>query len=429
MVAAKLDPRISIAPAYAATKRKMRRPQHTFQLQMRPWQIQPFMIAPVLPGETLKNLTLQDRIVSDPLKPAMKLIGWWAEHFFFYVKHRDFLEPERAAMSGMMLDPAANMASYKVGAYDAATYTFNGGMDFVKFCLKTVVEAYFRDEGEAWDTKLIDGIPQAQIFGKGHNNWTDSFTLNAAKRDRDVPVPDNMEDLDDAMQHWMALRDAGLVTMDYEDFIRTYGVKVRQDEASIELHRPELIRYLRDWTYPTNVVEPTTGVPTSAAAWSVTERADKDRFFAEPGFIFGVTVQRPKVYMGRLYGAMVGGMDDVYTWLPAVLQDHYEMAFKHFAEGAGPAYNTAATGGYWVDIRDLFIHGDQFSNYNVEYTNSPAALTVPDPTTGNVRYAADADIDEMFAGVTDPVRRIRHDGVVSLGILGRQEDRTQARTL
>jgi hypothetical protein len=69
------------------SRRIPRNPQHRFYLETRPWQIQPFLIAPVLPGETMKNLLLQSRVVSDPLLAS--LTGWFCEYYFFYCKHRD----------------------------------------------------------------------------------------------------------------------------------------------------------------------------------------------------------------------------------------------------------------------------------------------------------------------------------------------------
>ena len=79
--------RVQLVQETARQTRTMRSPKHTFNLVTRPWQIQPFMIAPVLPGETLKSLTMQARVVTDPVKS--KLVGWWHETYFFYVKHRD----------------------------------------------------------------------------------------------------------------------------------------------------------------------------------------------------------------------------------------------------------------------------------------------------------------------------------------------------
>ena len=46
-----------------AQGRGTRKPVHNFNLESRPFQIQPMLIAPVLAGETLSNLLLQSRIV------------------------------------------------------------------------------------------------------------------------------------------------------------------------------------------------------------------------------------------------------------------------------------------------------------------------------------------------------------------------------
>ena len=56
------------ATALKPTGRRPRRPSHPFQVRHEPFQIQPFFIAPVLPGETMKNLLLQSRAVTLPLK-------------------------------------------------------------------------------------------------------------------------------------------------------------------------------------------------------------------------------------------------------------------------------------------------------------------------------------------------------------------------
>ena len=46
--------------------RVSRRPEHTFHVRFRPFQIQPVMIAPVLPGETLKQAQFQMRGLRTP---------------------------------------------------------------------------------------------------------------------------------------------------------------------------------------------------------------------------------------------------------------------------------------------------------------------------------------------------------------------------
>jgi len=427
MAVSTLDPRVSIAPAYQKMKRINRMPKHTFALRFRPFDIQPFMLAPVLPGETMKNLLVQARIVTDPLAASTKLLGWWCEMFFFYVKVRDFKESIRDTVTGMFLDNTTDVAALRAGSQQAWRYTYNGGIDWMLFCMEAITESYFRDEGEAWNVATgSSGAPKAQVFGKGVNNWTDSLTMDTAKRtDREVAVPDNMSELSEAQQQWMAIRDAGLTDMDFEDYMRTYGVRVRQEETSVELHRPELLRYIRQFSYPTNTVEPTTGVPTPAGVWSIADRADKDRKFNEPGFIVGVSVVRPKVYFGNQEGSVAGCMDNQLAWLPAVLQEHYEYGFKNFATTTGVAPVISGTGGYWIDIRDIFIHGDQFINYPATANTDPTLVALP-TSGGAVSYVGETDIDEFFAGSS---KTIVCDGVVDLTIAGRQHEVTPARAL
>ena len=76
---------LTVLQSTAQMQRKTRRPTHPFQVRHLPFQIQPFMLAPVLPGETLEFGNLQSRCVVDPIKSPF--VGWWLEHYVFYVPH------------------------------------------------------------------------------------------------------------------------------------------------------------------------------------------------------------------------------------------------------------------------------------------------------------------------------------------------------
>ena len=145
------------------------------------------------------------------------------------------------------------------------------------------------------------GLPLAQIYGKGTSDGIEKLTLAADYEDRRVDLISGghlyANDLSTMLGHWAAMRDAGLTEMDYEDFMKTYGATVREDEESPNLHRAEDLWSLREFTYPTNTVEPTTGVPAVAAGWRTAKAGGKRVFCDEPGFIFGVVYLRPKVYM------------------------------------------------------------------------------------------------------------------------------------
>lgn len=408
---------VQAMPAPAA-RRQNRRPQHSFHLEHRAFQLQPFLIAPVLPGETMKNLLMQARVVTDPIKNP--LIGWWLEHYIFYVKHRDL--DQREELVDMMLNPAWTDDNVDAGAANIPLYTYSNAIDWVKMCLDRVVDCYFRDDSEdhTLAAGILDGLPMAHAAGPG---WLDSLTLNANMTAEDVLITNTGQANDDvyaseiaaAMRQWELLRAGNLTQQSYEEYLATYGVKVPREE----LHIPELIRYSREWQYPSNTVNPANGTPSSAVSWSVAERADKDRFFREPGFIFGVTCARPKVYINTQAGAAAGMLNSVYAWLPAVLSDDPQTSFRQFtdAAGGGPLQGYMSTG-YWVDVKDLYLLGDQFVNFALTPgTPDGTRNLVTIPTAGNERrYVADADIDALFVDAAN-AQRIRQDGVCNLQIM------------
>ena len=107
------------------------------------------------------------------------------------------------------------------------------------------------------------------------------------------------------------LRSNNLTEMTYEDYLRTFGVRAAE---VVKESIPELLRYSKSWQYPSSTVDAVTGVPTSAVSWGISERLDKDRYFKQPGFIFGVSVARPKIYLGNQRGPAVHLMQDGISW-------------------------------------------------------------------------------------------------------------------
>ncbi len=401
--------------------REPRRPQHTFNLITRPYQIQPFMIAPVLPGETMDFALLQSRAVSKPVNNP--LIGWWKEYYFFYVKHRDL--DIRDDLTEMMLDPQYDMSANT----EAADVKYNhaaGGINWAKLCLKRVVEEYFRNEGEAWDIATLEGLPLCNV---SKDSWLNSvlagdyYETNDANVDANADTIIQQSEVVRAYNAWQAQVQANMTNQSYEDFLRTYGVRVPDAE---EAHVPELIRYVRDWKYPTNTIDPTDGSPSSALVWSIAERADKKRYFKEPGFIFGVTCARPKVYYDKLDGSLVDFMDSAMKWIPGIMINDPQTSQHFFAENEGPlATQFADTGGYWIDLRDLFVYGDQFRNFaNGTAGKNSVALPAADLSR---MYPDEASINGFFVdGVTN--RFIEEDGVVNLSVRSRVMDMTPGYT-
>lgn len=397
--------------------RKLRQPKHTFQLRHRPWQIQPFLIAPVLPGETLKNIVMQSRVVVDPIKNP--LVGWWIEYYFFYVKHRDL--PGRADYTDMMVNMDKSMAAYNSATVAEYYENASGGLGWVGPCLQRITEEFFREKGEAWNNANIGNLPTAKV-DQGEN-WMDSLTPDAsvATRDLDTETGDVLtaETFDRQYKVWEFMRQNSMTNMSYEDYLRTYGVKIADRD---EPYKPELLRVIREWQYPVNTVEPTTGVPSAAVSWAVRERIDKDRFFKEPGFIFAVSVARPKVYYTKQKGHASQMLVDAFSWLPALMADDPATSLREVANNAGPLAGNI-TANYWVDVRDLFLYGDQFANFDLDAAAADGSV-VDLPTTGALRkYASATDADALFKAAS-PANQIRQDGVCQLHILGMQTDNT-----
>lgn len=403
-------------------KRRVRKPKHSFLVRHKPFTIQPFMCAPVLPGETLRNVLLQSRAVSDPIRNA--LTGWWLEYYIFYVK---LTQLDHADFRTFLLDPSVSINTGHTTASNAKYYHNGNTVSWPYECLKVCVAEYFRLEGQAWNVVTIDGMPAAGVNTQsGLDSLTASSLVEGATIEQTISTAgDNAFTASEWEQAWLrysALREMNLATYSWQDFIASYGVKTPEPEEDT---RPELIRYLREWQYPSNTVEPTTGVPSSAVSWSIQERADKDRFFKEPGFVFGVTVARPKVYYGGQRSALTSLMSDAWRWLPAVLENQPGVSLVESASGAGPV--SLAASNYYIDVRDILEYGDQFLNVDVTTVTDASVLPALPSTALQKHYPAEADVDDLFT--QDPVTTkgfVRQDGVCQLTISTRQMDVTRS---
>jgi len=404
----------------ARTGRKTRSPKHTGYLKTIPFGIYPFMIAPVLAGDTMSSMLFQSRVVTDPI--ANRHLGWWKEYYWFYVKLRDL--GDRDTLEQVLLNPSQSITSIDsetaLPAHNFYAATGEGYINWVGACLKRVTEEYFRDEGQTWDELTVEtGIPRAQVEPPGL--W------RSARRESEVTfnevsvstAGDNaftMGELQDAYQQYELLRMGGFTAMTFEDYLAAQGVNVPQ---ATEHHVPELIRYARSWQYPISAIDPTDGSAASAVTWSVQERADKDRFFREPGFIFGVTVTRPKMYLRQaFYAAQL--FDNAYAWLPQVLDDDPTTSLRLLGDNK-LNLNWVDSGGMWVDLKDVLLYGDQFVNFNMAddaTVNQFLAITSAGTAQDTLKYPNSTQINQLFA-TTDGSARIVEDFVCTLNIKSR----------
>lgn len=417
-------------------RRRMRHPAHKFAIRTAPWCIQPVAIAPVIPGDTLEGARIQARVATDPL--AAKLLGWWTELHLFYVKHRD--TSESANLQSMVLSPPSAVATSTVSGGGRATYRLHGKPDFVSLALTAVVNWYFRDEGETASNFVcsLNNLPLAKI---GVTDWTMSLqkTSNITAVDVALDGTPTASEVEAALIQYEWLRQNNLVQMTYEDWLATYGVRVETPAVN----RPELLRSIREWSYPTNTITQGTGAVSSACVWSIAERVDKKRFFSEPGWLLAVSVTKPKVLRRLQPGAASNLMTDAYTWLPAVLRDdpYTSLVAMDTVSGALPDIDIASM---TADIKDLLVYGDQFLavtpsvaggdsvaasgawSANGGQTSLTGAITGGDVTSGRLDYPLGtlAERNQLFVGQVNETSLIQLDGVISFDIASSVVDTT-----
>ena len=117
-------------------------------------------------------------------------------------------------------------------------------------------------------------------------------------------------------------------------------------------------------------------------SWAQAERADKDRYFKEPGFLFGITCVRPKVYLQNQSMAGVNMLDTAFGWMPALMRDEPFTSLRKYAATTGPF--PVVNDAYWVDMRDLFVHGDQFVNFAMAGVTNASLVALPGANTALV---------------------------------------------
>lgn len=397
---------VKLVSAASSVGRRNRNPRNNFAVAGRPWSITPFFAAPVLAGETMKSLLYQGSTRVEGVGSSQS--GWWHEVYFFYVKHRD-MEKRDAITNVHVLnqtDPTL------LGFYDRKFF-HGAGIPWAKMAYQRVVEEYFRDEGEPWDIAVDDlGYARAKL---NRDNWLDSAVKPAAAEQEVDQLPGELveQSLHEAngvpagfethYDTWLQMRRARLVEVDFEDYLKAHGIRVPKDE--VNPHRPELIRYVQDWQVPRPWSVGQTGQTVSSVSWTMQERADKDRFFSEPGILIGVQVTRPKFLYWNIQGSALGLMTDAFSWLPAVLRDNPETSLKVIEGGDlepmfGSQVAENSPDGIWWDVRDLFLYGEDFTNLGVSGLPmlQDVALTVGLPDGDfNRRYATDADVEGLFA--------------------------------
>lgn len=429
------------ASAAPRQRRRHRRPSEPFNIRSRPFEITPFMIHPVLPNETLDNLMFQVDAYSDPI--VNRNIGWHANYQFFYVPMMAMFNYDYAPSNNspdlvatMMLtagaagDIATNSA-LTTAAQSVPLFQFKGAMPWLNLAMEAIINRFYRDEDnrDTYDNMVASSMeyPIAYI---NQRSWIHSLKEESAGTDdAELPGVDEVEELDilsgytTHQSQWELMRDSGTEDLSYDDYLRAQGVRgvsrvpnnTTNDEGSQVVVTAELLRFVRKWTQPISTFDPTDGSAATALRWSCAERADKKRYFKEPGFVVGVAVTTPKIYLGNTQGSLVGLLTQAEHWLPKVLQGFGYTSVREVLDSVtdGPLINQDED--YWFDIGDLFNYGGG-GFWNHAAGAAQHIMGVPDGNPLNKRYLSEADIKSLFVDSTND-QYVYQDGVVSLDVL------------
>jgi hypothetical protein len=359
-------------------------------------------------------MKFEARVITDPISNS--IIGWKKEFFFFYVKVSDLLSD---AIKDMFVDPTnAEIAGMDEAANVQRTYTAKGAIDWTSKCLDRVVLTYFRDEGETAAQFVTAGGDR--IVQIKQNSFLDSLTDKDLMPEGDaIAGATDMGDLERLMNAFEMARSLGISEPSYEDFLRSYGIAIPKKDES----KPELLGHFSEFVYPSNTINPANGIPASACSWVFNQNQRDPKFFKEPGFVIGISVTRPKVYMAGLAGSSAGFAQRAWDWMPSYLNAMPETALKRFTAGTGPMGDRLLdTDDYFLDMRDELLYGDQFQNMAAFPANSanPATvgaqhlLALPSSTL-NWKYPDETMIKSFFVDTVTSTY-IRQDGYCSFHI-------------
>ena len=420
----------------AHVARTVRSPVHDFNLRHRPFVMQPSFVAPVLPGDTLKNCLISYSAMTDPVKHP--LIGWWLDHHVFYVPFRAMGDSQ--ILQDMVLDPA--FGELGAAADEAADVDFYHATatkpSFAIMATQAVIEEYFRNEGEDWLTNAhLDNVPQ---IGLRKKNALSSFILDSATGEPDVlpgtaDADDNLDEIlgsglsatfAGAYDAYQALVAASVVDITFEDWLEQYGVKLPTPDND---PRPQRILSHSDWKFPSKAIDQTDGSIAAACHWrdrcTTPRNSGKKPYgkrFKEPGVVIGFVCATPKVYLGNQSESVLDHMTRSLDWLPAVLGEQAFTSLKLFTDAAGGGpLQAVASGDYWLDIRDLFVHGDQFVNFALTATD--ANLVALPGSDGRSRFVSSTDADNLFAAAS-PANKVYTEGRARLSFLSQVTDMT-----
>lgn len=402
----------------APATRAQRRPNFPFAGSIQPFGLYPVWAHPVLPGETLQSMSSKSRVISMPVKHPMA--GAWLEQWLVYVKFTDI----DRNLGQMFVSDTYPTTGFTFGADAPRYFGASGQINWVQKAVERIHSAWFIHDGET--PRAIDGVRQVKL-----NNV--SWYQNMMFEPTDVAISTaDASTTYEQLDAWMMLQQMNMTELTYEKYLETYGVtSVRQNVGD-----PEVLGFSRSWTQPTNTVEPTTGIPSSAWVWADEFKISKSKRFDEPGFLIALQCVRPKMFVNtlNLKASMVGNLWGFSDWFPSYnLSDPTARVRQMPSTEAlfGANAQDAGTKQLLYDTADLLSHGEQFlnggpSDYTLPMSSGFEVKTASQPEDMRGEYCKAADITALFTGVTASKQVCNYEGMAFAVISGHIQDMTAA---
>jgi hypothetical protein len=397
--------------------RRNRYPIHPAYGRAKPFELTPFMFAPVLPNETITNISHECRAITEAVKD--QLIGWSLHTYFFYVKLLDLDEADAEVARDLLLDatntPRINIENVGIGPthpvghfYQSNTHT--KGYNWMPDVYRRIVATWFRHDSEPIGP--IGALSKCHVSNLG---VFDSATMASILEG--VPMPTSVGDAARSLAMFEYLQTAEMIDMSYEDFCASYG---GTKMTAAQMREPELLMQHSDWSYPSNVVD-AAGQVRSAVSFVSKSNLSKPKYIKEPGFIMGLYCLKPKIYRGHQTANASVLLDRSTSFMPGLLADSPETSLVDIFTEEYLVADGVAPDPWFIDVRDLYMHGDQFVNVQPPYgTNTPTTV------------GGEIDVEYSFSPEAfwqDPLKDfMTFDNVTRLTVKSQQRDYTTARS-
>lgn len=400
-------------------KRHIRRPNFPVAGVLKPFGLYPIMCHPVLPGETLKAASSKWSVVSQPL--VNPFVGAWLETWLVYVKLTDIDRD----LGEMFISDSFSTSGYTAGGAYERMFTWNGGIDWIRKCVYAVHDSYFLDEGEARKTF---GSPESQVpqIKMNAQSWYQNLMFEPTEVALDTT---GERDHTEQMRAYEMLTQMQMTELTYESYLEQYGVQ----SVRLGVGDPEILRFTRSWTKPTNFIDPSDGSPSSAWVWNDEMKLDKDKRFTEPGFILMLAAVRPKMYQKNQLYSMCANLWGFTDWYPAYNLADPAAAIRRIGTD-NLVFTTdinEAEGEVQLlyDHRDLLSHGEQFINefapkYALPLSDGWSTIAAATPPDVRGQYCDNTANEALFVGTSNDDERCLYEGIVGLTLAGHVQDTT-----